>query len=206
MFQNARRISPAEGRVEDVCLHTLQAHDQGQTDRECTRVQLSRDLLLKKTKRNVMQTPNIDKVSINLAKKEALFSSNKLLIPLLLLKLITGQKPKITKAKKSVAQFKLRKGKALGSKVTLRNSQMYTFLDKFFYGILPQTLEVKNKKLKTNINSFSIGIEDVSIFPELENQYEFLRNTQGLNIIITLNNNKLKKNSNCLFSGLKLPL
>ena len=51
--------------------------------------QLSRDLLLKKTKRNVMQTPNIDKVSINLAKKEALFSSNKLLIPLLLLKLIT---------------------------------------------------------------------------------------------------------------------
>ena len=85
-------------------------------------------------------------------------------------------------------------------------SQMYTFLDKFFYGILPQTLEVKNKKLKTNINSFSIGIEDVSIFPELENQYEFLRNTQGLNIIITLNNNKLKKNSNCLFSGLKLPL
>jgi large subunit ribosomal protein L5 len=168
--------------------------------------QLSRDLLLKKTKRNVMQTPNIDKVSINLAKKEALFSSNKLLIPLLLLKLITGQKPKITKAKKSVAQFKLRKGKALGSKVTLRNSQMYTFLDKFFYGILPQTLEVKNKKLKTNINSFSIGIEDVSIFPELENQYEFLRNTQGLNIIITLNNNKLKKNSNCLFSGLKLPL
>ena len=63
----------------------------------------------------------------------------------MLLKLISGQKPKITKAKKSIAQFKLREGKAIGCKVTLRNEMMYSLLDKFLYSILPQIIEIKTK-------------------------------------------------------------
>jgi large subunit ribosomal protein L5 len=153
-----------------------------------------------------MTCPKIDKVSISLSNKEVIVNSNKLFIPLMLLKLITGQKPQITKAKKSIAQFKLREGKALGCKVTLRGEKMYSFLDKIFYIILPQIFEIKTKKIKSNLNSLSIGIEDLSIFPELESQYDLLKTIQGANINITLKNNKFQKISNDLFSGLKIPV
>jgi large subunit ribosomal protein L5 len=111
--------------------------------------QLSRDLLLKTKRQNVMNSPRLDKISVSLMVKEALLNSNKLLTPLMLLKLITGQKPKVTVAKKSVAQFKLRQGKAIGCKVTLRNEMMYSFLDRIIYNILPQIIEVKNKKTES---------------------------------------------------------
>jgi large subunit ribosomal protein L5 len=152
-----------------------------------------------------MNYPKLDKISINLSNKEALTNSNRLFIPLMLLKLITGQKPKITKARRSIAQFKLREGKAIGCKVTLRNEAMYLFLDKLLYTILPQIIEVKAKKFKFNLNSLSIGIEDVSVFSELENQYELLKNTQGLNISIILKNNRSNTKASLIFSGLKLP-
>ena len=108
---------------------------------------LTRDLLLKGGSKNVMNCPKLDKISLSLTTKEALINSNKLLIPLMLLKLITGQKPKITKARKSIAQFKLRQGKAIGCKVTLRNEMMYSFLDKLIYSILPQIIEIKSEKI-----------------------------------------------------------
>jgi large subunit ribosomal protein L5 len=123
--------------------------------------QLTRDLLLKGTSQNVMNCPKLDKISLSLTTKEALINSNKLLIPLMLLKLITGQKPKITKARKSIAQFKLRQGKAIGCKVTLRNKMMYSFLDKIIYNILPQIIELKTEKIMVNFNSLTIGIEDI---------------------------------------------
>ena len=166
---------------------------------------LTRDLLLKEGSKNVMNCPKLDKISLSLTTKEALINSNKLLIPLMLLKLITGQKPKITKARKSIAQFKLRQGKAIGCKVTLRNEMMYSFLDKLIYSILPQIIEIKSEKITVNFNSLTIGIEDISIFSELENQYEFLKNTQGLNINLTIKNNRFKNKSKYLFSGLKIP-
>ena len=166
---------------------------------------LTRDLLLKEGSKNVMNCPKLDKISLSLTTKEALINSNKLLIPLMLLKLITGQKPKITKARKSIAQFKLRQGKAIGCKVTLRNEMMYSFLDKLIYSILPQIIEIKSEKITVNFNSLTIGIEDISIFSELENQYEFLKNTQGLNINLTIKNNRVKNKSKYLFSGLKIP-
>jgi large subunit ribosomal protein L5 len=167
--------------------------------------QLTRDLLLKGTSQNVMNCPKLDKISLSLTTKEALINSNKLLIPLMLLKLITGQKPKITKARKSIAQFKLRQGKAIGCKVTLRNKMMYSFLDKIIYNILPQIIELKTEKIMVNFNSLTIGIEDISVFSELENQYEFLKNTQGLNINLSVKNNKSKNKPKYLFSGLKIP-
>jgi large subunit ribosomal protein L5 len=168
--------------------------------------QLFRDLLLKKQTKNVMNHPKLDKIVISLSNKDVLINSNKLFIPLMLLKLITGQKPKITKANKSIAQFKLREGKAIGCKVTLRNESMYSLLDKVIYNILPQIIEVKTKKLKTNFNSLNIGIEDLSIFSELESQYELLKNTQGFNITLVLKNTKSKTSANYFFSGLKIPM
>lgn len=168
--------------------------------------QLIRDFLLKQKIKNTMNYPKLNKISINLSNKEALINSNKLYLSLLVLKLITNQKPKITKAKKSIAQFKLREGKAIGCKVTLRNNIMYSFLDKFIYGILPQIIEIKTKKYKNSLNSLSIGVEDLSIFSELENQYELLKKKQGFNIVITLKNNKSKKKASFFFSGLKMPI
>ena len=152
-----------------------------------------------------MDHPKLDKVLVSLSNKEVLINSNKLFVPLMLLKLITGQKPKITTAKKSIAQFKLREGKAIGCKVTLRKEMMHSLLDKIIYSILPQILEVRTKKIKSNFNSLSIGIEDLSIFSELENQYELLKNTQGLNITLVLKNNKSKSIPNFYFSGIKIP-
>lgn len=167
--------------------------------------QLFRDLLLKKTTKNVMNHPKMDKISISLTNKEVLINSNKLFVPLMLLKLITGQKPKITKAKKSIAQFKLREGKAIGCKVTLRKKIMYSLLDKIIYSLLPQIIEIKTERIKSNFNSLNIGIEDLSIFSELENQYELLKNIQGINITLILKNNKSRNVSNFFFSGLKIP-
>jgi large subunit ribosomal protein L5 len=168
--------------------------------------QLFRDLLLKKTIKNAMNHPKMDKILISLTNKEVLVNSNKLFVALMLLKLISGQKPKITKARKSIAQFKLREGKAIGCKITLRKEMMYFFLDKLIYSLLPQIIEVKTKKIKSNFNSLNIGIEDLSIFSELESQYDLLKNNKGLNITLVLKNNVSKTIPNYFFSGIKIPV
>nr|QFP99091.1 ribosomal protein L5 [Telonemida sp.] len=166
---------------------------------------LNRDLVLKHRFVNVMQTPRVEKVSLSLNKKEALLNSNKLFVPLLLLKIISGQKPCVVKSKKSVAQFKLREGKALGGRITLRKTNLYTFIDKFIYTILPQLVEDKNKRFKVNHNVITFGIEDISIFPELDSQYELLKVTQGINIAISLTNSQ-KILSYSFFKGIKFPV
>jgi large subunit ribosomal protein L5 len=168
--------------------------------------QLFRDLLLKKTIKNAMNHPKMDKILISLTNKEVLVNSNKLFVALMLLKLISGQKPKITKARKSIAQFKLREGKAIGCKITLRKEMMYFFLDKLIYSLLPQIIEVKTKKIKSNFNSLNIGLEDLSIFSELESQYDLLKNNKGLNITLVLKNNVSKTIPNYFFSGIKIPV
>jgi len=168
--------------------------------------QLFRDILLKKITKNTMNYPKIDKIVISLTNKEILFNNNKLFIPLMLLRLISGQKPKITKAKQSIAQFKLRKGKAIGCKVTLRKQIMYFLLDKIIYSLLPQIIEIKTQNIKSNFNSINIGVEDLSLFFELESQYELLKNIKGVNLTLVLKNNKQKNMPNCFFSGIKIPV
>jgi large subunit ribosomal protein L5 len=167
---------------------------------------LTRDMLLKKQINNAMNYPKIDKLLISLTNKEVLINANKLFVSLMLLKLITSQKPKITNARKSIAQFKLRQGKSLGCKLVLRKNVMFSFLDKFIYSLLPQILETKSGKLNSNLNSLTIGIEDLSIFSELENQYELLKKTQGLNVTLVLKNNNSKILSDYFFSGIKIPV
>jgi ribosomal protein L5 len=83
---------------------------------------------------------------------------------------------------------------------------MYFLLDKIIYSLLPQVIEVNTQKIKTNFNSLSIGIENLSIFPELENQYELLKDAQGLNITLVLKNNVSKTVPLYFFSGIKIPI
>ena len=169
--------------------------------------QIERDLVFKSISQNAMEIASLNKVSLSLSHKEALKNSNQLLTPLVLMNLISGQKPSLTKSKKSIAQFKLREGKVLGSKVSLRNQYLDIFLEKFLYLILPQVLENIQTKIKLNRNSINLGIQDLSIFPELENQYELLKKTQGLNINMNLRNQtKNPRMPFYFFSSLKLPL
>ena len=103
------------------------------------------DNLLKKTKRNIFQGTTINKIVVNIGVKEANINANKILPPLLVTKLLTQQQPSLTKAKKSIANFKLREGKIIGCKATLRNKNMNSFLEKFIHIILPQITENKAK-------------------------------------------------------------
>jgi len=166
---------------------------------------LKTDSLLKKSKKNVFQGATINKIVINIGVKEANINANKILPPLLVTKLLTQQQPSITKAKKSIANFKLREGKIIGCKATLRNKNMNNFLEKLIHIILPQITEGKTLRYKNrrNKNHITIGLNDCNIFPELENQYDLLTNLSGIEITLCSKEENLNVD-NLLFSGLKI--
>lgn len=165
---------------------------------------LKTDILLKKTKKNVFEGASLNKIIINIGVKDANINANKILAPLLITKLLTQQQPLFTKAKKSIANFKLREGKIIGCKATLRKENMNNFLEKFIHIIIPQlenkTLRFKNRRAKNHI---SLGITDCNIFPELDNQYETLTNLSGVEITFYSKEKKLNID-NLFFSGLKI--
>lgn len=101
------------------------------------------------------------------------------------LKLITGQKPVVTKAKKSIANFKVREGMAVGLKVTLRGDNMYVFADKFFNIALPRVRDFKgvNKNSFDGRGNYSMGIKEQLIFPEIV--YDDVDLVKGMNIVFT---------------------
>jgi large subunit ribosomal protein L5 len=167
--------------------------------------QILEDSLLKKNKYNIHQGPSLEKITISVGVKEANINTNRILPALTTLFLITGQQPTVTKAKKSIANFKLRQGKIIGSKVTLRGEQMYSFLEKFMHIVLPQINDSKVLRYKNRraTNHLSIGIKDSNIFPELENQYELLSSIQGINLDFYINEMNLNK-KNTYFSALKI--
>ena len=133
---------------------------------------------------NVMQIPKLDKVVVNVAAGEA--KDNAKVIDAIMndLSLITGQKPVVCRAKKSVANFKLREGMPIGVKVTLRGERMYEFLDRFFNLALPRVRDFRG----INANSFdgrgnyAMGIKEQLIFPEIE--YDKIDKVRGMDIIM----------------------
>ena len=144
---------------------------------------------------NVMQIPKLDKVVINVgcgADKD-----NKKVIDAIMADLaaITGQKPVICRAKKSVANFKLREGMPIGVKVTLRNENMYEFLDKFFNVSLPRVRDFRgiNPNSFDGRGNYSTGIEEQLIFPEIE--YDKIDKVRGMdiNFITTANTDEEAK-------------
>ena len=132
--------------------------------------------------KSVMQIPKLDKIVINVACGEA--RDNPKVVDAIVsdLSQITGQKPVLCKAKKSVANFKLREGMTIGVKVTLRGSRMYEFLDRFFNLALPRVRDFRG----INANSFdgrgnySMGIKEQLIFPEID--YDKVDKVRGMDI------------------------
>ncbi|MWC28274.1 50S ribosomal protein L5 [Paenibacillus sp. MMS18-CY102] len=132
----------------------------------------------------VMQVPKIEKVVINMGVGEAVANSKVLDAAVAELQLIAGQKPVITRAKKSIAGFKLRENMPIGAKVTLRGERMYYFLDKLFNITLPRVRDfrgVSNKAFDGRGN-YTLGLKDQLIFPEIE--YDKVDKVRGMDIVI----------------------
>ena len=130
-----------------------------------------------------MQIPKLDKVVINIGVGEARENSKAVDNAMADLELITGQKPVITKARKSVATFKVREGMNIGCKVTLRGSKMYEFVDKLFNAALPRVRDFRgiNPNSFDGRGNYSMGIKEQLIFPEID--YDKIDKIRGMDII-----------------------
>ena len=132
----------------------------------------------------VMQVPKVEKIVINMGVGEAVGNSKILDVAVDELQRIAGQKPVVTRAKKSIAGFKLREGMPIGAKVTLRGERMYHFMDKLFNVALPRVRDfrgVSNKAFDGRGN-YTLGLKDQLIFPEIE--YDKVDKIRGMDIVV----------------------
>ena len=130
-----------------------------------------------------MQIPKLDKIVINIGVGEAKDNAKALEAAVTDLAAITGQQPVITKAKKSVANFKIREGMNLGCKVTLRSDKMYEFLDRLFNIALPRVRDFRgiNPNAFDGRGNYALGIKEQLIFPEID--YDKIDKVRGMDII-----------------------
>jgi large subunit ribosomal protein L5 len=135
--------------------------------------------------KNPMAVPKIEKVSINIGLGEATGNSKLMDGAVNELSAIAGQKPVITKAKKSIAAFKLREGMAIGCMVTLRGDRMFEFLDRLMNVALPRVRDFRGVSPKSfdGRGNYTLGLKDQLIFPEID--YNKVEKTKGMNISIT---------------------
>lgn len=154
--------------------------------------------------KSMMEVPRLEKVVINMGVGEA--SSNSKLIDSAVadLALISGQKPVITKSKKSIAGFKLREGVAIGCKVTLRGDNMYNFLEKLIRISLPRVKDFRGVSTKSfdGRGNYTLGIKEQLIFSEIE--FDNVVNTQGMDIIIVTTANTNSEGLD-LLTGIGIP-
>ncbi|NBB84066.1 MAG: 50S ribosomal protein L5 [Alphaproteobacteria bacterium] len=133
---------------------------------------------------NPLQVPRLDKIVINMGVGEAVADSKKMTAAVNELTAIAGQKPIVTRAKKSVATFKLREGMPIGCKVTLRRDRMYEFLDRLVTIALPRIRDFRG--LKSNSfdgrGNYSLGLKEQIVFPEIE--YDKVDQVRGMDIVI----------------------
>ncbi|ODS02421.1 50S ribosomal protein L5 [Methyloceanibacter marginalis] len=134
--------------------------------------------------KNVMQVPRLDKVVLNMGVGEAVGDSKKVQSAAADLGLISGQRPVITKARKSIAGFKLREGMPVGVKVTLRKDRMYEFLDRLVNIALPRVRDFRglNPKSFDGRGNYSMGLKEHIIFPEID--YDKVDDVLGMDIIV----------------------
>ena len=135
--------------------------------------------------KNVMEVPKLTKITINMGLGEAKDNTKLLESAVAELALISGQKPVITRAKKSIANFKVRQGMPVGAKVTLRGDNMYVFADKFFNISLPRVRDFKGVSRNSfdGRGNYSMGIKEQLIFPEIN--YDQVDTIKGMNIVFT---------------------
>jgi large subunit ribosomal protein L5 len=134
--------------------------------------------------KNVMEVPKVHKVVLNVGLGEAIQNIKLLDAAQKELSIITGQKPVVTKAKKSIASFKLRKGVPIGCKVTLRGDRMYEFLDRLISIALPRIRDFKGVSGKSfdGRGNYSLGLKEQFIFPEID--YDKVEMVHGLDVTI----------------------
>ncbi|EGW39856.1 MULTISPECIES: 50S ribosomal protein L5 [unclassified Desulfosporosinus] len=132
---------------------------------------------------NVMQIPKIDKIVINMGVGEAVQNSKAIDSALGDLMKITGQKPIVTRAKKSIAAFKLREGMPIGCKVTLRGQRMYEFMDRLLNVALPRVRDFRGVSAKAfdGRGNYTLGIKEQLIFPEME--YDKIDKLRGMDVV-----------------------
>lgn len=133
---------------------------------------------------NPMKVPKLDKVVINMGVGEAVADSKKIKSALAELEKIAGQKPVATKARKSIAGFKLREGMLIGAKVTLRRDQMYEFLDRLTTIALPRVKDFRglNGKSFDGRGNYAMGIKEHIVFPEIN--YDDVEEMRGMDIVV----------------------
>lgn len=154
--------------------------------------------------KTVMQVPRLEKIVINVGVGEGHIDDKYIEATLRDLETITGQKPVVTKARKSIAGFKIREGQNIGVKVTLRGENMYVFLEKLIRVALPRVRDFRgvSKTAFDGHGNYTLGIKEQLIFPEIE--YDNILKIRGMDIVIvtTANTNEEAK---ALLAGFKMP-
>jgi large subunit ribosomal protein L5 len=135
--------------------------------------------------KNAMEVPRLDKIVLNMGVGEATQDKKKVDQAAQEMELIAGQKPVVTKAKKSIAQFKLREGMPIGVKVTLRRERMYEFLDRFITIALPRVRDFRglNPKSFDGRGNYACGLKEQLVFPEIS--YDRIDKIRGMDVIVT---------------------
>jgi large subunit ribosomal protein L5 len=133
---------------------------------------------------NIMEVPRVEKVVVNIGLGEALDNAKALDAAVVDLTSITGQKPIVTKARKSIANFKLREGRAIGAKVTLRGDRMWSFLDRMMNVALPRVRDFRGVSADSfdGRGNYTLGFREQLVFPEIE--YDKIDKLRGLEVTI----------------------
>ena len=153
---------------------------------------------------NPMQVPKLDKIVINMGVGEATADSKKINLAVAELTAIAGQKPVITKARKSIATFKLREGMAIGCKVTLRKQHMYEFLDRLVNIALPRVRDFRGISGKSfdGRGNYTLGLKEQLVFPEID--YDKVDKVRGMDIVICTTA-KTDAEAKALLKGFDMP-
>jgi large subunit ribosomal protein L5 len=135
--------------------------------------------------KNRLEVPRLDKIVINMGVGEATQDKKKVEVAAAEMQLIAGQKPVITKARTSIAQFKLREGMPIGVKVTLRRERMYEFLDRLITIALPRVRDFRglNPKSFDGRGNYAMGLKEQIVFPEIN--YDRIEKVRGMDVIVT---------------------
>lgn len=155
--------------------------------------------------RNIMQVPRLSKIIVNMGLGDAPGEAKVMESAMKELTRITGQKPVITRAKKSIAGFKLRAGAAIGCKVTLRGDRMYEFFDRLVNVAIPRIRDFRgvSRKAFDGYGNFTLGIKEQIIFPEID--YDEVFKIRGMNIVFVIENSSGREASIELLKELGMP-
>ena len=154
--------------------------------------------------KNDLEVPRIEKIVVNMGVGEAVADSKKIQLAVAEMAAITGQKPVVTKSRKSIAQFKLREGMAIGCKVTLRKQHMYEFLDRLVNIALPRVRDFRGISGKSfdGRGNYTLGLKEQLVFPEID--YDKVDKVRGMDIVICTTA-KTDAEAKALLKGFDMP-